>query len=98
MRRIALLAVVAGMFAPVIASQPAHAQATRTWVSGVGDEISENLGTGLALTGGAGVRIGCSVIVNNWEAATSGNVLSYLDNLINGNAPDTKPATAGGYH
>jgi hypothetical protein len=60
--------------------------------------ISENLSTGLALSGVAGVRIGRSVIVNNLGAATTGNVLSYLDNQINGNAPDTTPATAGGYH
>lgn len=59
--------------------------------------ISENLSTGLALSGVAAVRIGRSVIVNNLGAATTGNVLSYLDNQINGNAPDTTPATAGGY-
>src|SRR5689334_6064900 len=40
MRRIALLALIAGLFVPVIASQPAHAQATRTWVSGVGDDAN----------------------------------------------------------
>jgi len=40
MRRIALLALVVGLFAPLIASQPAHAQATRTWVSGVGDDVN----------------------------------------------------------
>src|SRR4051794_16728693 len=40
MRRIALIALVAGMFAPILASVPAHAQATRTWVSGVGDDAN----------------------------------------------------------
>src|SRR5437764_2495891 len=40
MRRIALLALVAGLLGPVIASQPAQAQATRTWVSGVGDDAN----------------------------------------------------------
>ncbi len=60
--------------------------------------ISENLSTGLALSGVAAARIGRSVIVNNLGAATTGSVLSYLDNQINGNAPDTTPATAGGYH
>lgn len=39
MRRIALLVLVAGLFAPLLA-QPAHAQATRTWVSGVGDDAN----------------------------------------------------------
>ncbi|MEH2487069.1 right-handed parallel beta-helix repeat-containing protein [Bradyrhizobium sp. AZCC 2230] len=36
MRRIALLAVLLGLFA----SAPAHAQASRTWVSGVGDDAN----------------------------------------------------------
>src|SRR5688572_4398505 len=40
MRRIALLAVVTGLFLPFLASAPAHAQATRTWVSGVGDDAN----------------------------------------------------------
>ncbi|MBR0780541.1 hypothetical protein [Bradyrhizobium iriomotense] len=40
MRRIALLVFAAGLFAPLLASQPAHAQATRTWVSGVGDDVN----------------------------------------------------------
>src|SRR5438477_8904970 len=40
MRRIALWALIAGLFVPLIASQPAHAQATRTWVSGVGDHAN----------------------------------------------------------
>src|SRR5688572_32386552 len=40
MRRIALLAVVTGLFLPFLASLPAHAQATRTWVSGVGDDAN----------------------------------------------------------
>ncbi len=60
--------------------------------------ISENLSTAIALSGVAGVRIGRSMIVNNLGASTSGSVLSYLDNQINGNNPDTTPATAGGYH
>jgi hypothetical protein len=40
MRRIALLAIVAGFVVPLMASAPAHAQATRTWVSGVGDDAN----------------------------------------------------------
>jgi len=40
MRRIALLALAVGLFAPFLASAPAHAQATRTWVSGVGDDAN----------------------------------------------------------
>ncbi|KJC50753.1 right-handed parallel beta-helix repeat-containing protein [Bradyrhizobium sp. LTSP857] len=60
--------------------------------------ISENLGTGFALSGVASARIGRSVIANNLGSATTGSVLSYLDNQINGNNPDTTPGTAGGYH
>src|ERR1700712_4591138 len=40
MRRIALLALAIGLFTPLLASAPAHAQATRTWVSGVGDDAN----------------------------------------------------------
>src|SRR6202045_4738960 len=40
MRRIALFALALGFFAPILASAPAHAQATRTWVSGVGDDAN----------------------------------------------------------
>ena len=40
MRRIALLLLVFGCLAPIFASVPAHAQATRTWVSGVGDDAN----------------------------------------------------------
>src|SRR6201988_3525069 len=40
MRRIALLAAAVGLVLPVLASAPAHAQATRTWVSGVGDDAN----------------------------------------------------------
>lgn len=39
MRRIALLALVVGSMVPFLAA-PAHAQATRTWVSGVGDDAN----------------------------------------------------------
>jgi hypothetical protein len=39
MRRIALLALVTGLV-PFMASAPASAQATRTWVSGVGDDAN----------------------------------------------------------
>ncbi len=39
MRRIALLAIAAGFVVPLMASVPAHAQ-SRTWVSGVGDDLN----------------------------------------------------------
>jgi hypothetical protein len=40
MRRIALLAIAAGFLTPLLASAPASAQATRTWVSGLGDDAN----------------------------------------------------------
>src|SRR5674476_3225 len=40
MRRFALFALFAGLLVPLFASAPAHAQATRTWVSGVGDDAN----------------------------------------------------------
>ncbi len=40
MRLTALLAIAAGFVLPLIEAAPAHAQATRTWVSGVGDDVN----------------------------------------------------------
>jgi hypothetical protein len=40
MRRIALLAIAAGFLTPLLATAPASAQATRTWVSGTGDDVN----------------------------------------------------------
>src|SRR3954469_983110 len=40
MRRIALFAIAAGFLGMLLASAPASAQATRTWVSGVGDDVN----------------------------------------------------------
>jgi hypothetical protein len=40
MRKIGLLAIVAGLLALFLPGAPAQAQATRTWVSGVGDDAN----------------------------------------------------------
>ena len=40
MRSLAFLTLVLGLFLPFLASAPAHAQASRTWVSGVGDDAN----------------------------------------------------------
>lgn len=40
MRRLAFFGLVIGLLLPFFASAPAHAQATRTWVSGVGDDAN----------------------------------------------------------
>lgn len=59
--------------------------------------ISGSATTGLIVAGsGAVAEVGSSVIANNIGAATSGNVLSYLNNQINDNNPDTMPASVGG--
>jgi hypothetical protein len=61
--------------------------------------ITNNSSIGLVATGtGAVVRIGRSLIINNAGGSISGNVLSYQDNQLIGNSPDTIPVTAGGYH
>src|SRR6478752_1553447 len=40
MRRFGLLVLAIGFLVPFLASAPANAQATRTWVSGVGDHAN----------------------------------------------------------
>jgi hypothetical protein len=40
MRRLGLFTLAIGLLLPFLASAPAHAQATRTWVSGVGDDVN----------------------------------------------------------
>jgi hypothetical protein len=40
MRRVVLFAIVVGTFAICLKAEPAYAQATRTWVSGVGDDAN----------------------------------------------------------
>lgn len=40
MRHFGLLVLTIGFLVPFLASAPAHAQATRTWVSGVGDDAN----------------------------------------------------------
>src|SRR3978361_347145 len=40
MRRIALFAIGFALVTPLLAAAPASAQATRTWVSGVGDDVN----------------------------------------------------------
>src|SRR3569833_3247368 len=40
MRRSALAVLAIGLILPFLASAPASAQATRTWVSGVGDDVN----------------------------------------------------------
>jgi hypothetical protein len=63
----------------------------------INSTIANNTSIGAVASGtGATIRIGSSVIANNAGASVSGNVLSFLNNQINSNNPDTAPATAGG--
>jgi hypothetical protein len=50
MRKIAVLIAVLGTLLPVLCTVPAHAQATRTWVSGVGDDANPCSRTAPCLT------------------------------------------------
>jgi hypothetical protein len=60
--------------------------------------ISNGSNTALiAIGAGATIRIGRSAIINNAGGSINGNVLSYLDNQMVGNSPNTAPASAGGY-
>src|SRR2546425_6215321 len=40
MRKVALSLAIVGLALPLLAAAPAQAQATRTWVSGTGDDLS----------------------------------------------------------
>ncbi|RXH08745.1 right-handed parallel beta-helix repeat-containing protein [Bradyrhizobium guangzhouense] len=60
-------------------------------------DISGSTGSGVGQGGAATIRIGRSMIVNNFGSATVGTVLSFGDNQINGNGTDTTPGSAGGY-
>ena len=62
--------------------------------------IANNVNIGAFVNGaGATIRIGSSAIANNGNAATSGNVLSYGNNQIQSNNPDTVPVLVpGGTH
>jgi hypothetical protein len=59
--------------------------------------ITGNAGNGIISINGATARVGRSSINYSASAATSGNVLSFNDNQIFGNTPDTVPTLAN-YH
>ena len=59
--------------------------------------VSHNANNGLVASGaGAVIKVGGSAIIGNGSAATSGNVLSFLNNEISDNGTDTTPGSAGG--
>src|SRR5258708_15038582 len=68
MRRIALLAITFGFLVPFLASAPAHAQATRTWVSGVGDDANP-----------CGRTTPCKTFAGAISRTTIGGEINYTD-------------------
>src|SRR4030088_2839538 len=75
MRRIALLGLFVAFLMPALASAPAHAQATRTWVSGVGDDANPCSRTAPCKTfAGAISKTAASGIINALEPGGFGAV------------------------
>jgi hypothetical protein len=69
MRRIALFAIAAGFVVPLMASAPAHAQATRTWVSGLGDDVNPCSRTAP-----------CKTFAGALSKTATGGIINCLDN------------------
>jgi hypothetical protein len=60
--------------------------------------ITSSTATGIINGGTGNIRIGRSVIASNLGASLTGTVLSYGDNQVNDNNPDTAPTLVpGGY-
>src|SRR4051812_21566614 len=75
MRGVALVAIAAGLVVPFMASAPAHAQATRTWVSGTGDDAFPCSRTAPCKTfGGAISKTATGGIINCMDSAGFGAV------------------------
>jgi len=83
MRRIALFAIAAGFVIPLMATAPAHAQATRTWVSGVGDDVNPCSRTAPCKTfAGAISKTATGGIINCIDSAGYGAVTITKDMTI----------------
>src|SRR3979409_47823 len=82
MRRIALLALAIGLLAPLLASVSAFAQATRTWVSGVGDDVNPCSRTAP-----------CKTFAGAISKTASGGIINVLDSAGYGAVTITKPMT-----
>src|SRR5437868_2417162 len=85
MRQIALLAIAAGFVVPLMASAPAQAQATRTWVSGVGDDVNPCSRTAP-----------CKTFAGAISKTASGGEIDALDSGGFGAVTITKPITIDG--
>jgi hypothetical protein len=82
MRRIALLAIAAGFLTPLLATVPASAQASRTWVSGVGDDVNPCSRTAP-----------CKTFAGAISKTAAGGEINCLDPAGYGTITITKPMT-----
>src|SRR6201747_1785156 len=87
MRRIAIIAIAAGFLVPMLASAPASAQATRTWVSGVGDDANPCSRTAP-----------CKTFAGAISKTAAGGVINPMANGGFGTLTITKPITVDGGH
>src|SRR3954467_6116311 len=87
MRRIALLAIAAGFVVPLVAPAPAHAQATRTWVSGVGDDVNPCSRTAP-----------CKTFAGAISKTANGGIINVMDDGGFGTLTITKSITVDGGH
>src|SRR5215212_4698677 len=87
MRRLALLATVAAFAVPMLASAPASAQATRTWVSGVGDDANPCSRTAP-----------CKTFAGAISKTAAGGIIMPMDDGGFGTLTITKPITVDGGH
>ena len=82
MRLTALLAIAAGFVLPLIEAAPAHAQATRTYVSGVGDDVNPCSRTAP-----------CKTFAGAISKTATGGIINCLDNAGYGALTITKSIT-----
>src|SRR5712672_1274988 len=85
MRRIALVTLVTGILGSFLAVAPASAQATRTWVSGVGDDVNPCSRTAP-----------CKTFAGAISKTASGGEIDVLDPGGFGTVTVTKPMTFDG--
>src|SRR5215213_8591905 len=85
MRRLALLTTIVAFAIPMLASAPASAQATRTWVSGVGDDVNPCSRTAP-----------CKTFAGAISKTAAGGEISVLDNGSFGAVTITKAITING--
>jgi len=111
MRTSLLLAAVSALCVPLLSADPAHAQATRTWVSGVGDDVNPCSRTAPCKTFAGAISktfingeincldpggFGTVTITKSITIDCEGTLGSILASLVNGvNVNDSATATPG---